>query len=159
MQEITIRLNGRIPSKKNSMVHIVRNWAMLKFPSKDYQDREKEAIFQCKALDVPKCKANNVSIGYTFHRPDDRKADYSNKIESINDMLVKYWFLEDDKRQCLKDYKYVKTDGINKENPWVTLFIHYERNENIVPNEKKLRKSSYWGSIKQQELFKDLWLT
>jgi len=159
MEEITINLVGRIPSKKNSMVHIVRNWAMLKFPSKDYQEREKDAISQCLVLQIPKVKANNVSIWYEFRRPDDRKADYSNKIESINDMLVKYWFLEDDKRQCLKDYKFVRTTGINRENPWVTLFISFERNENIVPNSKKLRKSSYWWSVKQQELFKDLWLS
>lgn len=158
MQEIELRLTGRIPSKKNSTIQIMRHGKPLKFPSKEFTERQKEAILQCQIAWLPKLKANRVSIGYLFHRPDNRGADFSNKIESINDMLVKYGFLEDDKRQYLYEYKFVRHDGVDKELPWVTLFISYERNENIVVNDKKLRKSSYWGSVKQQELFQDLWL-
>lgn len=158
MEHVTLRLTGRIPSKKNSMVHIVRNGSMLKFPSKDYQIREKDALGQCLLALLPKCKANKVTIWYTFIRPDDRAADITNKQESINDMLVKYWFLEDDRWQYL-DIEYAKSQGIDRENPGVILSISYERNENIVTApQKKRRKLTCEWSPQQQELFKDIWL-
>lgn len=128
MQKLDIFLPGRIPSKKNSMVHIVRKWSMVKFPSKNYQKREKEMLIFLTQEKIPKAKANKVSIWYSFVRPDRRKADITNKMESINDMLVKYWFIEDDAREFL-DIKYAKTKSREPKNPWVHLEIEYERDE------------------------------
>ena len=108
MEQKRLRLYGRIPSKKNSTIQIMRHGKPLKFPSREYTEREKDAMMQCVREQLPKMKSNNCKIGYTFYRPDNRKADFSNKIESINDMLVKHGFLEDDQRQCLAEYLYVR---------------------------------------------------
>lgn len=152
MKKIEIFLPWRIPSKKNSMVHIVRKWHMVKFPSKSYQAREKETLVFLWEQVFPKEKANHVEIWYNFVWPDRRKADISNKIESINDMLVKYGFMEDDAREFL-DIKYARTHSKDTENPWVFLEIEYERDEQYshpaMDRPKKHPKNT---------LFNDLWL-
>lgn len=63
---------------------------MLKFPSKSYQEREKKSIAYLTSIQFPKAMANYCRIRYHFVWPSKAAADISNKIESINDMLVKY---------------------------------------------------------------------
>lgn len=142
MKNIEIFIPGRIPSKKNSTVQIIRNGKPLKFPSKNYVTWEKESMAFLLMQWRPKLKANKVKIGYFFVRPDRRKADISNKIESINDMLVKYWFIEDDSWDKLWQ-KWADTHErwVDPENPWVYLDIDYEREEWYVhPAMRKNKK-------------------
>ena len=48
--------------------------------------------------------------------PDARKSDLSNKVESINDMLVKYWLLEDDNWEIISELK-VSCMWVDRKNP------------------------------------------
>lgn len=84
---IDLILKGRIPSKKNQKQRTGRRLVS----SKAYQERESE---QLKALLNQNIKPRKLkasySIEYTFYLPDARKTDLSNKIESINDLLVKF---------------------------------------------------------------------
>ena len=57
-----------------------------------------------------------IHIVYNFYMPDARKTDLSNKVESINDLLVDYWLLEDDNRNIIKEL-FIRCNGIDKENP------------------------------------------
>lgn len=48
--------------------------------------------------------------------PDHRKTDLSNKVESINDLLVKFWLFEDDNREIITELN-IRCGGIDKDNP------------------------------------------
>lgn len=54
--------------------------------------------------------------------PDHRKTDLSNKVESVNDMLVKYWLLEDDNWTVITQFT-CKCLWVDKENPRVEIDI------------------------------------
>ena len=89
-------IQGRIPSKKNS--RITNRKTGRSFPSKAYTAWEKEAILQIAANDVklqhPIEKCTRVSLIIYF--PCKRKADLTNKAESVMDMLIKAGVLIDD---------------------------------------------------------------
>jgi len=86
----------RIPSKKNSKRIIVRGKRGLLLPSEKYIEWE-NSIIKRLLFTARKMKLWwNLHFMYHFHFPDNRKTDMSNKIESINDMLVKAWYIEDD---------------------------------------------------------------
>ena len=55
--------------------------------------------------------------------PDNRKTDLSNKVESINDLLVKYGLFEDDNRKILNEL-YILCEGVDKKDPRVEIEIN-----------------------------------
>ena len=55
--------------------------------------------------------------------PDNRVTDLSNKVESINDLLVKYGLFEDDNRKILNEM-YIVCEGVDKANPRVEVEIN-----------------------------------
>jgi len=55
--------------------------------------------------------------------PDARKCDLSNKVESINDLLVKYWLLADDNRNVIKELKVV-CNWVDRNNPRCEIDIY-----------------------------------
>jgi len=63
---------------------------------------------------------NNTFLTYTFFAPDKRKGDISNKLESVNDLLVDCGILEDDNWFVLGDYR-VKFGGIDRLCPRVEI--------------------------------------
>ena len=105
---IRINLTGRIPSKKNSKVW---TWRIL-VSSKEYRAWEiskkkelQEQWIQKLNLDKP------LYVTYKIRFPDKRRTDISNKIESINDLLVSYWLLADDNHEII--------NTINASSMWV----------------------------------------
>jgi Holliday junction resolvase RusA-like endonuclease len=112
-----ITLYGRIPSKKNSKNIIKRWWRTFIVSSKEYIKWENEQIEylwdnQTEILEwLPPYK-----IEYNFYLPDKRKTDLSNKVESINDMLVKFWCIEDDNCEILQEL-HIYFKWVDKENP------------------------------------------
>jgi Holliday junction resolvase RusA-like endonuclease len=112
-----ITLYGRIPSKKNSKNIIKRWWRTFIVSSKEYIKWEKEQIEylwdnQTEILEwLPPYK-----IEYNFYLPDKRKTDLSNKVESINDMLVKFWCIEDDNCEIIQEL-HIYFKWVDKENP------------------------------------------
>ncbi len=64
-----------------------------------------------------------ISISYEFYMPDRRKSDLSNKLESINDMFVKYWLLADDNINIIQEIK-ATYQWVDKEYPKVIVYIN-----------------------------------
>lgn len=114
-----ITIKGRIPSKKNSVMTMCRNNRALHFPSNKYREWHKEASQQL--IGVPKIP-NNMPLIYCFYAPDNRKSDLSNKLESVNDLLVDCGILEDDNWFVLSEYR-VRFMGVDKENPRVEILL------------------------------------
>lgn len=105
-------IEGRIPSKKNSRV--TNRKTGRSFPSRDYvkwhKNVEKQLEnFKNEGIDF------QVHISYDFYMPDNRRCDISNKIESINDLLVDINFLTDDNWKIIKSF--TATAQLDTENP------------------------------------------
>lgn len=110
-------LLGCVRPKKNSkrLVHI--HGRMVPISSQIFMDWHNDAIKQLIELKLPREKINKpLTITATFYQPDDRKRDLSNQIESVNDLLVDYEFLEDDNRRIVKEV-HLYDGGIDRENP------------------------------------------
>lgn len=115
---LNLVLKGRVPSKKNSKQ---RTWKML-ISSKSYQEREKKQLKELKKQVDPLGIAEGVKVKYIFYMPDNRVADLSNKVESINDLFVKYGLIKDDNRKILNEL-YIVCSWVDKENPRVEIEI------------------------------------
>lgn len=98
--ETTIVLTGRIPSKKNSKRWIKRGRFNYLVPSEDHEVWHQQAMDQLKKQAVIPIQGQ-VGADVAFYMPDDRKADLSNKFESIADLLKDYGVIEDDKWQIM----------------------------------------------------------
>lgn len=124
MGKRTQKLSWRIPSKKNSRI-TTKSWRS--FPSKQYGQWEKKKILELQNIpDDPISTCDFIHLLFTF--PDKRKADLTNKAESVMDMLVKAWVLEDDNYsvvpRLILDYHWY-----SKENCWVDIEIYYGTND------------------------------
>lgn len=119
---LNLVLKGRVPSKKNSKQ---RTWKML-ISSKSYQEREKKQLKELKKQVDPLGIAEGVKVKYIFYMPDNRVADLSNKVESINDLFVKYGLIKDDNRKILNEL-YIVCSWVDKENPRVEIEIYNQK--------------------------------
>ena len=105
-----ITLFGRIPSKKNSRV---TTRSGRTFPSKKYTEWHKGQSLKLKGLGL----VENVRIvSILFFMPDNRKADLTNKAESIMDLLVDNDVIKDDSWQHIPNVL-LRCEGIDRENP------------------------------------------
>lgn len=73
---------------------------------------------QCTSVTIEKVKACII----TFYFPDNRKADLSNKAESIMDLLVNAGVLSDDAWQMVPRLD-LRAGGIDKEKPRVHITL------------------------------------
>lgn len=110
MKKIIIK--GRIPSKKNSKIMVCRGKTPMLLPSQKYAEWHKDALSQLKGLE----KINSSSLVITIYAPDKRAGDLSNKVESINDLLVDAGLIEDDNWFVLKKLLLI-FGGVDTENP------------------------------------------
>lgn len=105
-------ISGRIPSKKNSRISTRSGRS---FPSRKYTDWHQETALMLRHLanqgiDYP------VAVHYYFYLPDNRRTDLSNKIESINDLLVDINFIEDDNVKFITQL-HVYYMGVDRKDP------------------------------------------
>lgn len=117
MMSANIIIRGRIPSKKNS--HFAKNvrGKICVFPNTKYQERENNQIKWLMADGIRPLKLNKpLKVVYKFRFPDSRKTDLSNKLESINDLLVRYGLFADDNHEILACIE-ATSMGIDKESP------------------------------------------
>ena len=91
-----------IPSEAHKIWHETQSWAIKKF-------RPNQVIEKCK-------------VDITFYAPDKRKADLSNKAESIMDLLVDCHFIVDDNWFICDDLA-LHLAGVDRENPRVHIII------------------------------------
>jgi len=118
---LNIRINGRIPSKKNSRNLFVRGGKLFNIPSKDYAAWHKLALLQIK---LPKDRTLVPSrITLSFWAPDKRASDLTNKAESIMDLLVDAKVIEDDNWWVIKEVK-LQFMGVDKENPRCEILLY-----------------------------------
>jgi Holliday junction resolvase RusA-like endonuclease len=107
-----ITIPGRIPSKKNSKVVVCRGKRPMVLPSKAYQ--EWHTVSSMKLPKPDGQEYNNAHI--TLFAPDKRKADLTNKVESIMDLLVDNKIIEDDNWFVIENI-HIVFGGVDKENP------------------------------------------
>ena len=120
-------LKGRIPSKKNQRRRIMRGGRIFDVPSKDYEAWHEEKLWELKSQDTT--KVENISrIEITFYAPDKRRADKTNKAESIMDLLVDVGVIEDDNWFVFPELL-LKFGGVDREFPRAEIIIDYGETE------------------------------
>jgi len=111
-------IEGRIPSKKNSRINTRSGRS---FPSKAYKEWHKDASWQLytqkKQIGIKDCQ-----IELDFYLPDNRRADLTNKAESVMDLLVDLGIIKDDSWQVVSHL--ILTGEYDKGNPRVEIFIN-----------------------------------
>lgn len=120
-----ITLYGRIPSKKNSTwgkVITGKNGKprQIKLPSKEYAKWEGEQGE--KLIGMKSVEGDIYQVSMDFFMPCNRRADLTNKAESIMDLLVKCRVIQDDSWQHIPQIL-LNCEGIDRENPRVEIEI------------------------------------
>lgn len=90
-----LAISGRVPSKKNSKQIVCRGKHPMLIPSKKHKEWHEEQMWKLKK-GKPKQPFEHCKVTMLFYAPDKRKADLSNKAESIMDLLVDAEYLKDD---------------------------------------------------------------
>lgn len=116
---ITLTIPGSIPSKKNSKRIFCHGRRPIVLPSERHEAWEKEAG---KVLAGVKLCPNPALVEILFFWPDLRKADLSNKAESIMDLLVKCGILLDDSWQIVPKLVLI-SGGLDRQNPRAIVMI------------------------------------
>lgn len=118
-------LKGRIPSKKNSKKIVCRGRFPMVLPSSAYEAWQEEMMWELKSQDSS--RVDNISkIEILFYAPDKRKADKTNKAESIMDLLVDVGIIEDDNWFVFPELV-LKFGGVDRESPRAEIVIDYEK--------------------------------
>jgi Holliday junction resolvase RusA-like endonuclease len=117
-----ITINGRTPSKKNSRNIFVRFGKLFNIPSKSYSEWHKESSKHLPKK--PRGIEKVYSIKLEFWAPDKRKADISNKTESILDLFVDNGILKDDNWWII-DRMILVFHGLDRENPRCEVTIYH----------------------------------
>ena len=116
---IQFAIKGRIPSKKNSRATITRGNKTFLIDNKNYRQWHKKSSLQIQEV---KKLENIQGISILFYFPDNRKADLTNKAESIMDLLVDNKIIPDD---CWQEIPFIGliSKGIDRENPRAEVII------------------------------------
>jgi len=123
---------GNVPSKKNSkrMITRDRRGYTLDRPkllsSQNHEDWHLDASWQLKAQKRPIEPIKKAMVIFTIYAGDKRKADLSNKWESVADLLVDMGIFEDDNWFVLDDV-HMRLGGVDKENPRAVIEIYEEK--------------------------------
>jgi len=117
----TIVFTGRVPSKKNSLRRVQRGNRTFTMASEQYSEWEAEHVAQLKEAQIP-ALIPPYEIVYRIFAPDKRASDITNKLEGINDSLVKAEILTDDNWFQLKKVEAVFM-GIDRKNPRIEVEI------------------------------------
>lgn len=112
---------GRIPSKKNSRMCFARGGKIFNIPSKAYRQWEIDASLHLPDTFIDKIK----KITITIYAPDKRKADLTNKAESIMDLMVSKKLIEDDSWWCVPVVE-LRFGGLDKAKPRAEIIITTE---------------------------------
>lgn len=126
-----LTLKGNVPSKKNSKRRVQRGANVFMVPSAAHEAWHTEQMAAILPLkDRPRKIARVKSVEIHFTADSERRADLSNKAESIMDLLVDVGILTDDNWFVVPELKLV-LDGVNKLAPKAVVTIHgiygYER--------------------------------
>lgn len=119
-----VKLEGVVRPKKNSKRIVNIKGRRMVISSKQYMEWHKTAVQQLEDKNVPKDQIDfPIALSVIFYRPDRRKRDLSNMVESINDLLVDYGLLKDDNCDIIKAL-HVYDGGTDKERPRCKILIN-----------------------------------
>lgn len=119
---VVIVIKGRIPSKKNSTRRVIARGRTFTIPSEQHQQWHREKSFELMEKHIGKID-NIERVQITIYAPDKRKADLTNKAESIMDLLADNNIIEDDNWFVCPDV-HLLFGGIDKENPRARIEIY-----------------------------------
>lgn len=119
---------GNVPSSKNGkrwtgkyLIHSKTTMRYIKETKEDYLRLSKDFKKELKKYDAP------YTISFKFIRNSKRKFDYVNPLQTVQDLMVKYEWIEDDNATFLlpvfEVYEY------NKVKPGVLITIKSNKNE------------------------------
>ena len=95
MKELSLKINGRVISKKNSKRAIRAGGRLLFIPSKAYEAFKEDCLLQLSGIksyfDKP------IEVKYEFKLKGKLDSDIDNLQSSINDILMDTGIIEDDK--------------------------------------------------------------
>ena len=111
-----ITIHGDTPSKKNSRIILCRGGKPVNIPSKHYREWHKDALWQLREQKVFSCPYKEIRAEIEIFPKTKRKADLTNKAESVMDLLVDAEVLEDDNWYIVKEVRIV-FGGVDKDNP------------------------------------------
>jgi Holliday junction resolvase RusA-like endonuclease len=117
----SIVFRGRVPSKKNSLRRIQVKGRLITAPSVQYCDWEQENVLKVRLLSINELRPP-YSIAYKVYAPDKRVSDLTNKIEGVNDCLVKAGVIKDDNWFLLNELSVVFA-GVDRESPRIEVEI------------------------------------
>lgn len=107
---------GEVPSKKNTRIPVRRGSYTFMIPGKTYQAWHALAKPQVPRTVVP-CP---TAISLTFYAKTKRKADLTNRAESVMDLLVDCGVLEDDNYFAVPKVTLI-FGGVDSQNPRVEI--------------------------------------
>ena len=112
MAKHTLILHGRVPSKKNSKRRIQRGARVFMVPSAQHEAWHDVQMNALRVWPHGMIHPEKVTLDYTA--PDRRRADLSNKTESVMDLLVDAGILEDDNWFVIGDI-HMRLVGVSNE--------------------------------------------
>jgi Holliday junction resolvase RusA-like endonuclease len=128
MGKLEIFINGNVPSSKNGkrwtgkyLIHSKTTMRYIKESKEEYNNHAKEFKDYIKKLEMP------YIISFKFYRKSRRKFDYVNPLQTVQDLMVKHGWLEDDNSDHIlpmfEKYEY------NSISPGVLITIDYDNNK------------------------------
>jgi hypothetical protein len=113
---MSIFIPGNVPSSKNSKQwtgrFLIHSKTVQNYITKTKNDWLKN---KNKFLDLIKNKQKPYKIKFTFIRNSKRKFDYINPLQTVQDLMVKYSWLEDDNTDYILpifgEYKFDKLNS------------------------------------------------
>lgn len=120
----SITIKG-VASKKNSNKITCSGGYPRTYKVQKYKDWYDDAYWQLKEQKIPQDKLKKInSITYSFYLPDKKRRDLTNLVQSIEDLLVDYQFIEDDNFNILPSIQ-IMYMGISKANPRCEIELSY----------------------------------
>lgn len=95
LKKVELKLEGNVPSKKNSRIN---RGDGVSFPSRRFVDWQQSALLQVR-MQTRERFFNPVAVDATIIFGTNARADLDNRLTSILDMLVEALVLRDDKWQ------------------------------------------------------------
>ena len=117
----SIVLGGRIPSKKNSKQIIRRGNRSMLVSSRAHSIWHTDSMWQLKEQRTRPMEGK-IGIEMMFYFPDKRRADLTNKAESIMDLLVDAGIIEDDNANVCPEVL-LRFGGVDRERPRVEVSL------------------------------------
>jgi len=116
MKVLHLKIDGRVPSKKNSRKSVGR-FTVASDQYRNWASAAGAQIMQHKGKMLDK-----VEIQMQFYFPDNRRADLDNKVTSVLDLLKDMQIIKDDSWQCVPAF-HAQSMGVDKKNARVLIWI------------------------------------